>query len=610
MSQKRLSVNYGSFSCIVEGMDDPVEVLRQVFDLCREASAGNPAFGAPELSALAPEARAAMVERLERRMMALGAAVGATPGDDAIVIHPAEPSAQEGEGPPAPRAGALGAGPAVEDAQEAAAQERDDAAREAFAAAIEDAQDRNARDLAAGKAGDVPPADAPLAAPEDGAALPKGRADAPDAADAQAHAAARSQADAAADAGAADAPAAEAARPATEAGPPSGGDAAPDAPQPGPQHAAPPPGAPPAPDPARQPAPSANAAPGADADAPPHQAARPDDGAAGEPIDPARLAKARDAFAQGAALGPRAPRPEASPKPAARGGGLLSRLIGRRPPPEPEPPAAPGPAPESRPERPRPDPARVLADVPGVPISSIPEDIEARLDEFFSRPARAPKSGEGEAAARAAQTPRDGEAPPAATPRSPSGAAPDAAPHPDPNPGPNPAPNPDPHPGPERPPQAPAADPASDHAPTDRAASDRAPKAPPPQSAEPPRPEAPRPSAQAVMRAHTPSLDEAVRRGEPISLEQFVRHVEAEDLADQMEAAAAYATLLRDTPLFTRSDLIAMLAGLEEAHAFGPEDRVRAFGKLIRTGVLVRVDGDRFAMNEKTLREYERVLGL
>lgn len=77
-----------------------------------------------------------------------------------------------------------------------------------------------------------------------------------------------------------------------------------------------------------------------------------------------------------------------------------------------------------------------------------------------------------------------------------------------------------------------------------------------------------------------------------------------------MEAAAAYLTLVDANPRFSRGELLLLLNDLPAASRQGPELRIRAFGKLLRTGTLVRVDGDKFALAPDIRRVFEADLGL
>ena len=49
MSEQRLSVTFGAFSCDVVGYDDPFSILNRVVELFGEIARNNPAFGAGEV---------------------------------------------------------------------------------------------------------------------------------------------------------------------------------------------------------------------------------------------------------------------------------------------------------------------------------------------------------------------------------------------------------------------------------------------------------------------------------------------------------------------------------------------------------------------------------
>jgi hypothetical protein len=113
-----------------------------------------------------------------------------------------------------------------------------------------------------------------------------------------------------------------------------------------------------------------------------------------------------------------------------------------------------------------------------------------------------------------------------------------------------------------------------------------------------------------LTEAESEALRAAVRRGEAVPADRFVRHFGPDGLQEEMEAVAAYLTLVGGSPRFSRSELLHLLNDLPTAARQGPEIRIRAFGKLLRTGTLVRVDGDKFALAPDVRQVFAADLGL
>lgn len=135
--QRRVSVNYGSFACTVEGMDDPLAVLREVFDICQDVAARNPRFGAPEFASAGAAAERALARRMEERMARLGAELTSDPVEGAIVIGPMSEGAAKAAPAPAEETEDVAPAPEPPRALREPAQEpeRDLARREADARA-------------------------------------------------------------------------------------------------------------------------------------------------------------------------------------------------------------------------------------------------------------------------------------------------------------------------------------------------------------------------------------------------------------------------------------------------------------------------------------------
>lgn len=69
----------------------------------------------------------------------------------------------------------------------------------------------------------------------------------------------------------------------------------------------------------------------------------------------------------------------------------------------------------------------------------------------------------------------------------------------------------------------------------------------------------------------------------------YVQHVNATDTEGYLRAAAVFASLSSGQPHFSRSEVVGLVAGLEVARDITREDVLRAFGRLLRDGVIIKV---------------------
>ena len=79
---------------------------------------------------------------------------------------------------------------------------------------------------------------------------------------------------------------------------------------------------------------------------------------------------------------------------------------------------------------------------------------------------------------------------------------------------------------------------------------------------------------------------------------EFARRTGATELIDQMEAAAAYFTFIEGRPHFNRPQVMRAVAALNENKDFSREEGLRAFGRLLRSGRIVKVGRGRFRVSE------------
>ncbi len=90
-----------------------------------------------------------------------------------------------------------------------------------------------------------------------------------------------------------------------------------------------------------------------------------------------------------------------------------------------------------------------------------------------------------------------------------------------------------------------------------------------------------------------------------MSAQEFAKLAGAASLQELMEASAAYATLVGGKHKFTRSDLMEVMHELDKKNAYSHEALIKSFGKMLRTGVLLRVDDGLFAMSVNHRHPYE-----
>lgn len=93
------------------------------------------------------------------------------------------------------------------------------------------------------------------------------------------------------------------------------------------------------------------------------------------------------------------------------------------------------------------------------------------------------------------------------------------------------------------------------------------------------------------------SRDEDLDFAKAIGFARFAEDMGAAKLTDVLEAAAAYLTFVEGRDQFTRPQLIS-LARRAECAEFNREDGLRSFGQLLRAGKIERVEGGHFAVSD------------
>jgi hypothetical protein len=81
---------------------------------------------------------------------------------------------------------------------------------------------------------------------------------------------------------------------------------------------------------------------------------------------------------------------------------------------------------------------------------------------------------------------------------------------------------------------------------------------------------------------------------------EFAERVGADEMHDLLEAAAAYTSIVEGKGRFSRAQVMSKLARLETADGFSKEAGLRAFGKLLREGKILRVQDGQFAISKSS----------
>jgi len=82
------------------------------------------------------------------------------------------------------------------------------------------------------------------------------------------------------------------------------------------------------------------------------------------------------------------------------------------------------------------------------------------------------------------------------------------------------------------------------------------------------------------------------------SFSDFAERIGAFDLTDLLEAAAAYTSIVEDKPRFSRAQVMSKIAKLNHGDSYSKEAGLRAFGKLLREGKILRVQDGQFGISE------------
>ncbi len=96
------------------------------------------------------------------------------------------------------------------------------------------------------------------------------------------------------------------------------------------------------------------------------------------------------------------------------------------------------------------------------------------------------------------------------------------------------------------------------------------------------------------------SLDEVVEDQDDgeMTPRRFARQMGASSLADLMDSAAAYLTLIEGKEAFSRAEILTMASDIGDGQNFSAEAKIKSFGKLMRGNRLIRVEDGRFVMSD------------
>lgn len=84
------------------------------------------------------------------------------------------------------------------------------------------------------------------------------------------------------------------------------------------------------------------------------------------------------------------------------------------------------------------------------------------------------------------------------------------------------------------------------------------------------------------------------------SFAEFAQEMGATDLPDLLEAAAAYAAFVENRPHFSRPQLMKRVAKYDRSADFSREDGLRSFGQLLRQGKIQKLKRGQFTVSETT----------
>ena len=87
---------------------------------------------------------------------------------------------------------------------------------------------------------------------------------------------------------------------------------------------------------------------------------------------------------------------------------------------------------------------------------------------------------------------------------------------------------------------------------------------------------------------------------EATTFADFADRIGVSDMQDMLEAAAAFTSIVEGKPRFSRAQVMSKIARIETGDGFSKEAGLRAFGKLLREGKILRVQDGQFAISKSS----------
>ncbi len=88
-------------------------------------------------------------------------------------------------------------------------------------------------------------------------------------------------------------------------------------------------------------------------------------------------------------------------------------------------------------------------------------------------------------------------------------------------------------------------------------------------------------------------------------LRKFASATGAASLTELLDASAAYSTLVRGRPSFSRGEVLDLLDQFSDEDGFSQEARIKTFGSLLRGGRIQPIDNGKYEMTNDALSEYQ-----
>ncbi len=112
-------------------------------------------------------------------------------------------------------------------------------------------------------------------------------------------------------------------------------------------------------------------------------------------------------------------------------------------------------------------------------------------------------------------------------------------------------------------------------------------------------------ASAAAQQSRPESISEAIDYDDETSPTAFARRVGANSLQDLLEASAVYMDVVEGKSRFSRRDVMQALNQIGADNDYTQEARLKSFRKLLTTGSLVRVDDGMFTVSQATRFGYE-----